>query len=74
MTSSENSLCCSENSLRGSSISFQFFRFDGERTGELELLVGLKTSKEPRGSLGNDGLIDDDDEEDGDFFKCSIAN
>lgn len=58
------SLCCS-------SVSVHVFRCecDGERTGEVELLVGLNTSRDPRGSLGNDGLCDEDD---GDFFKRSI--
>lgn len=57
------SLCCS-------SVSVHVFRCDGERTGEVELLVGLNTSRDPRGSLGNDGLCD---EVDGDFFKRSIV-
>ncbi|MCI64318.1 hypothetical protein A2U01_0085576, partial [Trifolium medium] len=41
--------------------------------GEFELLVGLNTSRDPRGSLGNDGLVvvddDVDDDDDGDFFR-----
>jgi hypothetical protein len=45
------------------------------------LLVGLNTSRDPRGSLGNDGLVvvDDDDvvvvdDDDGDFFRRFITN
>ncbi|MCI27226.1 hypothetical protein A2U01_0048424, partial [Trifolium medium] len=66
----------SENSFIGSSVSVQVFRFDGESTGEFELLVGLNTSRDPRGSLGNDGLVVDDDvddDDDGDFFRRFIA-
>jgi hypothetical protein len=42
------------------------------------LLVGLNTSRDPRGSLGNDGLVVDDDDvvddDGGDFFRRLITN
>lgn len=65
----------SEEVLCGGSWSVQVFqRGCGGLAAELvseEKEEGLKTSREPRGSLGNDGLIDDFF---GDLSDCSIAS